>query len=214
MLPDPPRKRRAEIASELMTRVAVLLGMVAALAAPAFADASAPTAGRAVFAHGTSPAGEKWSSSAGVRVDHREHKWLFDVEFNFSRGFGWGGGTEIPIGSREPERGQADGYAGILSGGAPESAAFGTAGPEVATIKMKMTEGAPIEVHPVFPPKALRRKFVWMRGFRYFIEFYPGGAYVSEYWLYNRAGERVGCSNYAEGELGPSICGGPPPIEG
>jgi hypothetical protein len=207
-------QRQVEVASEPVTRVFLLLGIVAALAAAACAGAAEPDVGRAVFGHGTSPAGERWRASAGVHVDHREHQWLFDIEFKFSRGFGWGGGSEIPIGGRENERGQADGYTGVLSGGAPESAAFGIAGPEVATIKMKMNEGAPIKVHPRFPSKALRREFVWMRGFRYFIQFYPGSAYVSEYWLYNRAGERVGCSSYAEGELGPSICGGPPPFEG
>lgn len=196
------------------TIVVLSLTLLAAVAVPSQAGASGPKSEKAVFAHGTSPAGERWRASAGVRINHRAHKWQFDVEFKFSRGFGWGGGSEIPIGGRENERGEADGYTGILSGGAPESAAFGTAGPEVATIEMKMSDGGRLEIHPRFPPKALRRKFVWMRGFRYFIQFYPGSAYVSEYWLYDRGGRRVGCSKYAEGELGPSVCGGPPPFEG
>ena len=107
-------------------------------------------------------------------------------------------------------RGQASGYTGILTADAPESAAFGYAGPEVTVIKMKMNDGSSLEVHPDFPSKQLRRKFVWMRGFRYFMKFYPGGAYVTEYWLYNAAGKRVGCETYAEGELGPSVCGTAP----
>jgi hypothetical protein len=188
--------------------------MVTALTAPAFADASGPKAGSVVFAHGTSPAGERWSASAGVNFDESNHKWRFGVDFKFSRGFRWGVGQEIPIGGRKDEQGQASGYTGVLSGEAPESAVFGIAGPEVATITMKMNEGAPIKVHPHFPPEALRQEFVWMRGFRYFIQFYSGSAYVSEYWLYDSAGRRVGCNRYAEGELGASVCGGPPPFEG
>jgi hypothetical protein len=132
------------------------------------------------------------------------------IGFKFSLGFGWGSGQEIPIGSHQHEKGQASGYTGLLSGGAPESAAFGYAGPEVTTIKMKMNDGSSLEVHPVFPPERLRHKFVWMRGFRYFMQYYPGGAYVTEYWLYNSAGKRVGCETYAEGELGPSVCGTAP----
>jgi hypothetical protein len=54
------------------------------------------------------------------------------------------------------------------------------------------------------------RQYIWMRGFRYFIQFYPGGAYVTEYWLYDSTGKRVGCETYAEGELGPSVCGTAP----
>jgi hypothetical protein len=194
-----------------MRRIVLLsVALAAVLSLPAVAQASCMKPQNAMFAHGVSPSGERWTVSAGVREDHEARHckvWLFDVDFNFSNGFGWGSGGDIPIGGREKLKGQAEGYTGILSGDAPESAAFGYAAPEVTTIKMKMSDGSSLEVHPVFPPARLRHKFVWMRGFRYFMQYYPGGAYVTEYWLYDKASNQVGCETYAEGELGPSVCG-------
>jgi hypothetical protein len=189
-------------------RIVALLVAIGALGLPPVAEASGAKLQEVVFAKGASPAREHWSASAGVV--RRHGKWMFGVNFNFSRGFKWGSGQEIPIGTHKQMAGQADGYTGILSGDAPESAAFGLAGPEVTTIKMKMSDGSSLAVHPIFPPGRLRHKFVWMRGFRYFMKFYPGGAYVTEYWLYDKAGKRVGCETYAEGELGPSVCGTAP----
>lgn len=182
-----------------------LLAVLFGLSTVATGAAAKPS--KAVFAHGTSPAGERWSAEASVTPNRRNHDWNFEMEWHFSNGFNWGAGEEIPTGGREQMAGQASGYTGLLSGPATESAAFGYAGPEVTTIKMMMNDGSSLEVHPVFPPKQLRQKYVWMRGFRYFTQFYGGGAYVTEYWLYDSAGRQVGCETYAEGELGPSVCG-------
>lgn len=193
-----------------MRRTIFLAVAIALLVLPGGAEAAGGRPGKVVFAHGTSPQGEHWSATASVDVNRQRHLWRFEIGFKFSLGFGWGSGQEIPIGSHKKEKGQASGYTGLLSGGAPESAAFGYAGPEVTTIKMNMNDGSSLEVHPVLPPERLRHKFVWMRGFRYFMQYYPGGAYVTEYWLYNSAGKRVGCETYAEGELGPSVCGTAP----
>ncbi len=159
-----------------------------------------------IFAHGVSPVGERWAASAGVS-NRGDHKREFEVRFQFSLGFRWGIEQNIPNRGRKQERGQADGYTGPLSGGALESAAFGIAGPEVETIKMKMSDDSSLEVHPTFPPMALRRAFIWMRGFRYFLQYYRGAAYVTEYWLYDANGKRVGCNNYAEGSLSAAVCG-------
>ena len=193
-----------------MRRTVLLLLALALLGLPGGAAAAGSKPEKAIFARGTSPSGEHWTAEAGVSVNRRSNSWRFNLEFRFSLGFRWGSGQEILIGSHEKMRGQASGYTGILSAEAPESAAFGYAGPEVTTIKMKMSDGSSLIVHPVFPPKQLRRRFVWMRGFRYFMKYYPGGAYVTEYWLYDSAGKRVGCETYAEGELGPSVCGTAP----
>jgi hypothetical protein len=193
-----------------MRRIVLLLLTIALLGLPAGAEAAGAKPGKALFAHGTSPSGEHWSAEASVSVNRRTDSWRFNIGFRFSLGFKWGSGQEIPIGGHKKMTGQASGYTGILTADAPESAAFGYAGPEVTTIKMKMSDGSSVKVHPVFPPEQLRRRFVWMRGFRYFMQYYPGGAYVTEYWLYDSAGKRVGCETYAEGELGPSVCGTPP----
>jgi len=190
-----------------MRRLVSLFLVGALLGLPTAATAASAKPGNVAFAHGTSPSGEHWTAEAGVRVNRHHDRWQFDIGFKFSFGFKWGEGQEIPIGSHEKMAGQASGYTGILTADAPESAAFGYAGPEVTTIKMKMSDGSSLKVRPVFPPKQLRRKFVWMRGFRYFIQYYPGGAYVTEYWLYDSTGKQVGCETYAEGELGPSFCG-------
>jgi hypothetical protein len=194
----------------ILRRVIFMRVALTALLTPAVARASGARPQKAVFAHGTSPQGEHWSATASVGINRRRHLWQFEIGFKFSLGFGSSSGQEIPIGSHEQMEGKADGYTGLLSGGAPESAAFGYAGPEVTTMKMKMSDGSTMELHPVFPPRRLMHKFVWMRGFRYFMQFYPGGAYVTEYWLYDKERKQVGCNNYAEGELYDSVCGYPP----
>jgi hypothetical protein len=191
-----------------MRRTVFLLLVVALLTLPSGATGT-PKPGNVVFARGTSPSGEHWRAEAGVSVNHRHHRWRFEIRFDFSLGFKWGSGQEIPIGGHEKMAGQANGYTGILTP-ATESAAFGYAGPEVTTIKATMSDGSSLTVHPVFPARELRRKFVWMRGFRYFMQYYPGAAYVTEYWLYDSTGKRVGCETFAEGEFGPSVCGSQP----
>jgi hypothetical protein len=112
--------------------LAVALG--ALLVAPAAAGAVCVQPKHAVFAHGVSPSGEKWTAKAGIKQNARCPSWLFEVDFNFSGGFFWGSGTEIPFGGHSSRYKAVSGYAGVLSREPIESAAFGYTGPEVATI--------------------------------------------------------------------------------
>jgi hypothetical protein len=187
-----------------MRRVILLVTLFAMLALPVSAGASAAQHQKVVFAHGTNPEGERWKGSAGIRLIRGRHVWLFTTDFEFSDGFGEETAQEIPVGGRRHVEGEADGYTGLLTAEGSEGAAFGIAGPEIVTIKAKMSDGSHLELHPIFPPQELRKKYVWMRGFRYFVQFYPGRAHVVEYSLYDESGKRT-CRSPAEEGLFRSI---------
>jgi hypothetical protein len=186
-----------------MRRLLLVLVLLAALLFPA-GEAAAKgciTPRKVEFAHGRSPTGEEWTAEASVKKNGSCQEWLFGIDFKFSGGFGWGSGTGIPVGGHTSRYEKIAGYAGPILEDASEGAVFGYTGAEVATVKLKMSDGSSLELHPRLPPEELRRKVVWMRGFRYFVDFYPGHGYVTEFWLFNRAGTLLDRNLHAEGEL-------------
>jgi hypothetical protein len=58
----------------------------------------------------------------------------------------------------------------------------------VATVQVRLTNGRQLEIDPRFPPARLRHQYVWMRGFRYFLDFMPAVGKFREIQLFNRAG--------------------------
>jgi hypothetical protein len=180
--------------------VTVVLG--ALLVAPAVSNAACGVKPKhVVFAEGTGPNGETWSAEAGIKKNGTCPSWLFQVGFRFSGGFNWGSGTEIPVGGHTEPRADISGTVGPISREADEGAAFGYVGAEVTMIRLKMSDGTSVEIHPKFPPERLRKKFVWMRGIRYFVAWYPGHGYLKEDWAFNKAGTLIHRNLHAEGDF-------------
>lgn len=155
---------------------------------------------RVEFAHGLSPTGEEWRASASVKNNGSCRQWLFGVDFSIPGAYNWGSATGIPVGGHTYRYYTISGFnfpteeggVGVLGG---------YVGREVATIKLTLSDGRGLELHPRFPPKKLRDKFVWMRSFRYFLRYYSGEAYVGAFRLFNRAGTLLYRDLDAEGEL-------------
>jgi hypothetical protein len=174
----------------------------------AFVLAVAPGAARAgcikpqkvAIAHGIDPTGAEWTADAGVKKNTGCGEWLWSVEFTFA-GFGWGTSTGLQVGQHLGRYAKISGYAGPITRDESESAAFGYVGQEVATIKLAMSDGTRLEIRPHFVPADLRRSHVWLRGFKPFIRFYPGHAYVRSLWLYTRQGQLFYRQLHARGDL-------------
>jgi hypothetical protein len=100
----------------------------------------------------------------------------------------WGSDTGIPAGghvsryftirARELHREDVPVFSGYV-------------GREVATIKACMENGTMMEIHPRFPSMKLRKDFVWLRSFRYFVDYLPVEDTISKVSLFTRGGRLV-----------------------
>ncbi len=139
------------------------------------------------IAYGPSPAGEEWTFSASIRKNGTCDQWLFGAEFSIPQIGNWGMGTGIPVG------GHLSRYFSISanefsSDGGSERAFAGIVGRDATLVVAEGRDGKRTEIHPRFPPAALRENFVWLRSFRYFLEYLPPGAPVQTVLVFNRAG--------------------------
>lgn len=132
--------------------------------------------------------GEEWEVSASIRKNGTcRGGWLFSVNFSLPQISNWGSATGIPVGghiSRYFDISASD----EVSLDGTERAFSGYTGREVATIAMTMNDGQRTEVHPKFPPGKLRKHFVWLRSFRYFVRYHPPDSAVASVSLFNKAG--------------------------
>lgn len=185
-----------------MRRALCLFVALAALLAPAAGAAgkSCITPHKVEFARGPSPLGPDWTASASVKKNGNCREWLFGVDFTVPGAYNWGSGTGIRVGRHTDPYFNISGFDFPLSGG-ETGVVGGYVGREVATIKLSMSDGRAIEIHPRLPRVQLRHKFVWMRGFRYFLRYYEGKSHVDAFRLFDRAGTLLYRKLNAEGEL-------------
>lgn len=178
-----------------MTFVAVLAAVLA-LSAP---SANACVAPRTVpIDNGLSPSGKTWEVSASIKKNGTCKEWLFEVDFRLPEITNWGSATGIPVGGHlsryydisADDQESLDGTERVVSG---------FTGREVVTVAMAMSDGKRVEVHPKFPSKKLRRNFVWLRSFRYFVRYYPPGSAVESVSLFNKAGVLLYRTSLKEG---------------
>ena len=185
-----------------MRRAVFLLGVLAALLSHAAGAAakSCITPHRVEFARGPSPLGPDWTASASVKRNGSCREWLFGVDFTVPGAYDWGSGTGIRVGRPTDPYFNISGFDfPLLEGEA--GVIGGYVGRKVATIKLSMSDGGTVEIHPRLPRVQLQRRFVWMRGFRYFLRYYEGESYVAAFRLFDRAGTLLYRKLDAEGEL-------------
>ena len=70
----------------------------------------------------------------------------------------------------------------------PESDSCGFAARRVAKLVATMSEGPPLTFETQLAPTALSNRFHWLRGVRFFDQFYPAGIEPTEISAYDRAG--------------------------
>jgi hypothetical protein len=119
-----------------------------------------------------SPSGEAWRVLAGVRNNGgRCDQWLFQVMFRLPKVISWASGTSIPV-SGHTSRTFSISALDAESPDNEERVFSGYTGREVAKIVASFESGVRAVIKPSFPPAPLRKKFVWMRSFRYFVFYH------------------------------------------
>jgi hypothetical protein len=83
---------------------------------------------------------------------------------------------------------------------------YGTVGGDVRTVKVQMSAGKPLVLHPKLPAQHLRKQFVWLRGMRYFMRFHPAGTHPKVVTLLDNGGKVIEKLTSLEGEFsGPGV---------
>lgn len=144
--------------------------------------------------------GRPWRITASIEKNGGCSYWLLKVNF-FPQGIprgSWTGGWGIPAGGHLPAT------ATIGAGDYEEEdgrAVSGVVGSRVRTVVLKLSGGRAMAVHPKDPSKGLRRRFVWLRGLRYFLRFYPAGKHVKTAKLLDANGKVIFTAHSEDGEL-------------
>jgi hypothetical protein len=167
--------------------------LAAAIAALFFA--SAPSAGaacitrhRVPIASGPSPEGETWTVEGEIGNNGSCREWLFGMEFSLPGAVNWGSSTGIPAGGHlsssytigASDNLQEDGVWRVFSG-------F-VAG-DVAKVTATLSNGKRLSFKPRSAPAPLRRKIVWLRNVRYFVQYYPPNGFVTSASLFSASGQ-------------------------
>lgn len=141
------------------------------------------------IARGTSPAGWAWTIDGSIGNNGSNcREWLFGMDFEIQGATSWGWGTGIPAGGHLGRRFQIDASDNLLEDGS--SRVFsGTVNGEVANVVLTLSNNKHLTIRPKSPPSQLRRKVVWLRNVRYFVEFYPPEGFVTGVAMLNAAGQ-------------------------
>lgn len=81
--------------------------------------------------------------------------------------------------------------AGIKNNGASETAFVGYTGVEGTEVVATLADGSTFTVKPRLAPAALRKKVVWLRGFRFFVYFHPSRPRIEQVAVYTRGGRLI-----------------------
>jgi hypothetical protein len=135
------------------------------------------------------PGGGRWSVTGDVRSNGGCSYWLLRVSFvPFGSAPGsWSGAWAIPARGHLPDRFT---IFAKDQGGGTQGAASGIVGIRTTEIELYVGPGKrKITVHPILPSLSGRKRFPWLRNFRYFVRFLPASSPVREVKLINSDGE-------------------------
>jgi hypothetical protein len=121
------------------------------------------------------------------RNGHSCDKWLFQVQFQLPNVVSHAAASSIPIGGHTPKNFTIS----ALDAEAPdgqERAFSGYTGSEAARVAAVLEDESRIEIATKSPTERLRKQYVWMRGFRYFVYYYPAGTGVRSITLLSKGG--------------------------
>lgn len=181
-----------------------LLVVCAAMLGAATATAAAPKhciePKRVQVGTGTTPdEGKSYGVRAEVRNNgHRCDDWLFQVQFRFPGIVSFAAGTSIPVDGHTPP-GFPISALDALSPEGPQRVFAGYTGSAVAKVVAQLEDGTRQRIIPRFPSKALRNRNQWLRGFRYFVQFYEGEVGVERVSLFSDEGRLIYRSSSSDG---------------
>jgi hypothetical protein len=152
------------------------------------ADAACITRHRVPIASGPSPEGQTWTVEGGIGNNGSCREWLFGMEFRLPGTVNWGSATGIPAGGHlsssytigASDDLQEDGAWRVLSG---------LVAGDVAKVTATLSNGKRLTFKPRSASEALRRKVVWLRNVRYFVQYYPPTGFVTSASLFSASGQ-------------------------
>jgi hypothetical protein len=148
---------------------------------------------------GSVPGGGRWSVTGDVRANGGCSDWLFGVSFvPFGTGPGsWRGAWDIPAGGHLSDR-----FTISAEDEASKSqrAFSGIVGARVQEIELDLGPGRrTVVVRPGLPSSEARRKFPWLRNFRFFVRFLPASSPIRVAKLIGSKGEVIASERPFEG---------------
>jgi hypothetical protein len=110
------------------------------------------------------------------------------MEFSLPGAANWGWGTGIPAGGHLSSTYTIDASDNLEEDGAWRVFSGSVAG-DVAKAIATLTNGKRLTFKPRSAPASIRRKVVWLRNVRYFVQYYPPTAFVASVSLFSASGQ-------------------------
>lgn len=160
---------------------------------------------RHLVAQGQGPSGSPWTITGTISKNGGCDSWLIGMEFRPTGGVAgstswrWG----VPAGGHLSQAFTVDAQDEVAGSG---RAFYGTVGGSVPTVKVQMSDGKLLVLHPKLPAHHLRKQFVWLREMRYFMRFHSAGAQAKIVTLLGNDGRVIEKLTGLEGEFsGPGV---------
>ncbi|HET8956154.1 MAG TPA: hypothetical protein VFN18_10905 [Solirubrobacterales bacterium] len=169
-------------------RPALILLVCAATLIPAsIAEAGCIKRHDVAVASGASPNGQAWSVKGTIGTNGSCRNWLIGMDFELAGAGSWGWGTGIPAGGHLTRSFTIEAFDELLEDGSYRVVSGNVSG-EATKVVFTMSDNSRLTIRPKSAPAALRRKVVWLRNLRYFVEYYPPTAFVTGVATFNRSG--------------------------
>lgn len=140
-------------------------------------------------ARGESPSGYSWTVEASIGNNGNNcQEWLFGMEFNLEGATNWGSSSGIPAGGHLGRQYDIEATDNLLEDGS-DRVFSGFVNGEVAKVLVTLSNNAHLSIRPRSAPERLRRKIVWLRNVRYFVDYYPPVAFVTGVATFNSSGQ-------------------------
>ena len=140
------------------------------------------------IASGTSPSGWGWTVDGTIGNNASCRQWLFGMDFELQGAVNWGWGTGIPAGGHLGRGFQIEASDDLLEDGSYRVFS-GTVNGEVAKVLVTLSNNKHVTIRPVSPSADLRRKVVWLRNVRYFVDYYPPEGFVTGVATFSASGQ-------------------------
>jgi len=170
--------------------ISLLLAVVALLISASSAGAACIKRHDVRIASGTGPSGWSWTvdGTIGNNGSGNCDEWLFGMDFNLEGATSWGWGTGIPAGGHLDRRFEISAYDDLLEDGSYRIFSGAVSG-EVAKVLITLSNNKHVTIRPKSPPERLRRKVVWLRNVRYFVEYYRPEGFVTGVATFSASGQ-------------------------
>lgn len=150
------------------------------------------------IATGVSPGGVNWSVTGTLKNNGGCESWLLGMNFEPSgtRRGSWSGAWQIPAGGHLPKKAT---IAAQDDASGHERCVSGVVGSSVNRIIFQVSGGKNLIIHPKLPSMAIRTKFAWLRGLRYFVRYYGARKHVTKVQLLGQHGQLIYVTSGEEG---------------